>query len=290
MMRPLFAARGAAKGYHHRMNKRQISADVPCGVVFDGDDTLWSTESLYDNAREMARAVVTATGANGEEWEELQRRIDVENVATLGYSPERFPTSCVQAYEQLCVVHGLVPDVAVAGRIRQAARAVFDRDPEIVTGVREVLASLRAQGVRLALLTKGDLSVQRRRVDRSRLEPFFDLVRIVSEKSPHDIRAVVTQLDVRPERAWMVGNSVRSDVLPALEAGIRAIWIRAHVWEYERAHDHLVDDRVVEVSDISEVPKAIHSADVPRDVDGTVAPQRSGYDAGWFRRKRLRPF
>lgn len=272
------------------MDELQINADGPCGVVFDGDDTLWSTESLYDDAREMARTVVTAVGVSGQEWEELQRQIDVENVAKLGYSPERFPTSCVQAYERLCLVHGLVPDIAVASSIRQAAGAVFDRDPEIVRGAQEVLASLRAQHVRLALLTKGDPSVQRRRVDRSRLGPFFNVVRIVSEKSPQDIRAVVAELDVQPERAWMVGNSVRSDVLPALEAGIRAIWIRAYVWEYERAHDHLVDDRVVEVSHISEVPKVIHSADVSRGADGTVAFGRSRYDAGWFRRKRLRPF
>ncbi len=236
----------------------------------------------------MARAVVTATGADGEEWEELQRRIDVENVATLGYSPERFPTSCVQAYEQLCRVQGLVPDIAVASSIRQAAQAVFERDPELVLGVRDVLASLRAQGVRLALLTKGDPSVQRRRVERSGLKPSFDLVRIVSEKSTKEIRAVVAELDVPPERAWMVGNSVRSDVLPALEAGIRAIWIRAHVWEYERAHDHLVDDRVVEVSHISEIPNVIHSADAaPRD-KGTVEFGRPRRGAQWFRRKRQR--
>lgn len=250
------------------MNEQQGDVDTPSGVVFDGDDTLWSTEPLYDVARQEARALVTAIGASGKEWEELQRRIDAENVATLGYSPERFPTSCVQAYEQLCFVHELIPDTAVAGSIRQAARAVFDRDPELVAGAREVLASLRAQRVRLALLTKGDLSVQRRRIERSGLQPCFDLVRIVSAKSPDDIRAVAADLDVAPEDGWMVGNSIRSDILPALEAGLRAIWIKAHVWEYERAQDHLVDDRVVEVSQISEVPDVIHSAHASRRAEG----------------------
>lgn len=246
------------------MSEPQGDVDTPCGVVFDGDDTLWSTEPLYDVARQDARALVTAIGASGEEWEELQRRIDVENVATLGYSQERFPTSCVQAYEQLCVLHGLVPDPAVAGRIRQAARTVFDRDPELVPGAREVLDTLRNQRVRLALLTKGDLSVQRQRVERSGLQPCFDLVRIVSTKSPDDIRAVVADLDVALEDAWMVGNSIRSDIFPALEAGLRAIWIKAHVWEYERAHDHLVDDRVVEVAQISEVTTVIRLAHASR--------------------------
>ena len=62
------------------------------GIVFDGDDTLWNTERLYDAARAKARHVVEKAGLDGARWEELERRIDVENVAHLGFSTERFPT------------------------------------------------------------------------------------------------------------------------------------------------------------------------------------------------------
>lgn len=241
------------------MNERALSS-IARGVVFDGDDTLWRTEPLYDEARQDARAVVAKAGADGAEWEELQRRIDVENVSILGFSPERFPTSCVQAYEQLCQRHHLIADPDLVARVRRAAQAVFERDPELFPGTRETLSLLRAQGFRLALLTKGDFSVQRRRVACSGLEELFDVVRIVAEKLPDTIRRVVAELGVSLENAWMVGNSMRSDVMPALEAGIRAIWIEAHVWEYERAHDHLVDHRVVVVPQISDVPTAIASA------------------------------
>jgi putative hydrolase of the HAD superfamily len=241
------------------MSGQQLTG-VPWGVLFDGDDTLWRTEPLYDEARQEARCVVAATGANGAQWEELQRRIDVENVPIFGFSPERFPTSCVQAYQVLCELHGTTADPVVVSRVRQAAQAVFEREPDLFPGTRETLSQLRDQGARLALLTKGDFLVQQRRVAQSGLESDFDIVRIVTEKLPDTIRSVVGELGVSPEHAWMVGNSVRSDVLPALEAGIRAIWIEAHVWEYERAHDHLVHERVTVVGLISDVPAAIESA------------------------------
>ncbi len=71
-------------------------------VVFDGDDTLWSTEQLYDDARARARKVVAQSGMDAARWEECERHIDVLNVQKLGYSMDRFPTSCVQAYEHIC--------------------------------------------------------------------------------------------------------------------------------------------------------------------------------------------
>lgn len=242
------------------MNERTLGFDQSVGIVFDGDDTLWLTEALYDDARDHVRAIVVESGADGAKWEALQRRIDVENVSRLGYSPERFPTSCLEAYEQLRETDGRPLRLELRGLIRSAARSVFNRAAELVPDARETLSLLRADGIRMALLTKGDLAVQRRRIDDSGLAGYFDLIRIVSTKTPDDIQALVTELRVPKDGAWMVGNSIRSDVLPAIEAGIRAIWLRAHVWEYERAHDHLVDDRVVEVARIRDVPAAIAAA------------------------------
>src|ERR1700689_2606557 len=96
------------------------------GIVFDGDDTLWSTEQLYDDARSRARDVVAASGLDGAKWEEFERRIDVQNVNQLGYSMERFPGSCIQAYEDLCHRSGYAADPDISVRVRQAARSVFE--------------------------------------------------------------------------------------------------------------------------------------------------------------------
>ena len=223
------------------------------GIVFDGDDTLWSTEQLFDKARKDMRWLVSESGVDGAQWEKLERHIDVENVATMGFSLERFPTSCIQAYIEACCKEERPLDAAVVTRIGQVARSVFIIDPPVVSGAAQVLTNLRAIGVRLGLLTKGDPEVQRRRIRRSGLSGFFDVIEIVPEKNPDIIRAVVSRLGIDVEFACMVGNSVRSDLLPAVNAGLRAVWIDAHVWEYERACDHLVDARITILSCLADV-------------------------------------
>jgi putative hydrolase of the HAD superfamily len=226
-------------------------------VIFDGDDTLWSTEQLYDDARAKARHIVTESGFDGALWEKHERRIDVQNVAKFGYGPERFPTSCVQAYEQLCRDEGRELKLGIAQQIRCAASSVFQNDPPLVPRVRETLEFLRSKGARLALLTKGDRSLQLRRMERSGLLDLFDAVEIVPEKSPDVIRQVVSSLGVKPNSAWMVGNSIRSDVLPAIEAGLRAVWVRAHVWEYERALDEATGGHSPATERLTDVPALI---------------------------------
>ena len=227
------------------------------GVIFDGDDTLWNTEHLYDDARSRARVIVDESGLDGAMWEERERSIDVENVANFGYSMERFPASCVQAYEDLCRQTAQPPDTKTAERIRQAARSVFEQDPPLVPGAREALTLLRAKGARLALLTKGDRELQSRRIERSGLSGLFDVIRIVPEKSPAVIRDVVAALGVDISSAWMVGNSVRSDVIPAMKAGLRAVQIPAHVWEYERTQDHSAADGLITASHLADIPALI---------------------------------
>src|ERR1700735_3709789 len=110
---------------------------IPVAVVFDGDDTLWSTEQLYDDARSRARDVVAESGGDGAKWEEHERRIDVQNVEMHGYSMERFPSSCVHAYEELCRNTGRAINADTVNRVREAAGSVFERDPPLVSGARE---------------------------------------------------------------------------------------------------------------------------------------------------------
>src|SRR5688572_27640363 len=118
----------------------------PAAVVFDGDDTLWSTEPLFDRARQDARAAVVDSGLDRAECERVERRIDVENVRLLGFSIERFPTSCVQAYEAVAHASGIPVNPEVSDRIRSAARSVFSQDPPLVAGALETLQRLRRQG------------------------------------------------------------------------------------------------------------------------------------------------
>jgi putative hydrolase of the HAD superfamily len=229
----------------------------PVCVIFDGDDTLWITERLYDEAREAARRIVEADGLDGAMWETLQRRLDVENIAQSGYSKERFPASCLAAYQVLCRELLREPKPAVAQQVLVAARTVFSRPAAVVRDAYATLRVLKAKGFRIALLTKGDLDVQRKRIADSGLAEMFDRVLIVPDKNVGTIRDVLAQMAGRADAAWMVGNSVRSDILPALEAGLHAIWIEAPVWEHERHTAETSHERLVRVSRLTDVLEVI---------------------------------
>jgi putative hydrolase of the HAD superfamily len=222
-------------------------------ILFDGDDTLWKTELLYDAARARARVIVEDAGLAGDRWEDVERRVDVQNVARFGHTPERFPTSCVEAYDALCADGSLEPDPTVREAIRAAAQTVFTQSAPAVPGAARTLSKLRAQGIRLALLTKGDRLVQSMRIAESGLSPLFDAIEIVDEKHPADMVNILRTLGVSVDHALSVGNSVRSDILPSLAAGIRPIWIDAPVWEYERTETFVAPDGVIALTELPEL-------------------------------------
>ncbi|HKV34434.1 MAG TPA: HAD family hydrolase [Pyrinomonadaceae bacterium] len=235
----------------------QSSAPPTQAVIFDGDDTLWLTEQLYDRARLNARNIVVAAGLDGTRWEARERQLDTENVAKMGFGFERFPTSCVEAYEELSRNMGFPVDPLVSQKVAQAAASVFNWNPMIAVGAKEGLFNLRLCGFKLALLTKGNPELQSRRIESSGLKELFDVISIVAEKNPEVIKGLVRSLGVEIGSAWMVGNSARSDILPALSVGMRAIWIETHVWEYERAFDHLLGPETLRAANLSEAVQYI---------------------------------
>lgn len=220
-------------------------------LIFDGDDTLWVTEPLYDDARSRAAQIVEAGGLDAMAWDALERSIDVANVARFGMSAERFPTSCVEALDAVAGEAGRSVPVELRTAVWDAGSSVFRSVAPLVDGAEDVLSALGGT-FRLVLLTKGDERVQRKRIDESGLERHFELVRVVSTKDAGAFRHIRETSAVQPRRAWSIGNSLSSDVLPALEAGVEAIWIDAHVWEYERR--------------VSQVPTGVWVADALRSV------------------------
>ena len=202
-------------------------------IVFDGDDTLWETEPLYDRARSAAAMLVAADGLDPARFEELQREIDIRNVERMGLSAGRFPTSSVHAYEALVNEDGAVFSERLAAQVYSTSCGVFDSPASLLPHAAEVLAALRPTH-RLVLLTKGELEVQSKRVSDSGLVDSFDAVCIVDVKSPDAYGRVLGALAVDAGRSWSVGNSWPSDIEPAVSVGMQAIWIDAPVWGHER--------------------------------------------------------
>jgi putative hydrolase of the HAD superfamily len=221
--------------------------------VFDGDDTLWYVEDLYDQARTSASLVVRADGLDPHRWELIERRIDFDNVAIYGLSSTRFPTSCVEAYAVLAREYSREPDPAVSEQVWSAAMSVFRSVAPVHPDARRVVDALRAKGP-VVLLTKGDEAVQEKRIADAGLVGVFDEIRIVHEKGESEFQAVLGAYGFDPTSAWSIGNSVRSDINPALQVGMNAVWIDAHVWEFERVEAEPCDARLRVVSNLRDVP------------------------------------
>jgi putative hydrolase of the HAD superfamily len=225
-------------------------------VIFDGDDTLWSVEPLYDAALLEARRLIDTSGLPGEEWQLLQRAYDLRNVEKLGMSTERFPLSSRQALVELGRRHGQIVPASLIGEVDAISRSVFQQRAQLAPMASEVLTALEP-AFRLVLLTKGDPRVQQRRVDDSGLSTHFERIEIVPEKNETVFKELVSGFQLGPENAWSVGNSLASDVNLALRAGLNAVWIDAYVWEHERREVEAVHPRVVVLDRLAQLPEVL---------------------------------
>ncbi|MCX7855726.1 MAG: HAD hydrolase-like protein, partial [Anaerolineae bacterium] len=164
---------------------------------------------------------------------ETLARIEHERVPIYGYAPHEFARSLVLTYRYLCQEDGRAPGPEVEAEVEAIGNRVVEYPIILLDGVAETVAAL-SRHCRLFLLTKGDPEVQRSKVERSGLAPHFEAVHIVPEKGPEVRRDLLARHNLDPQRTWMVGNSPRSDVNPALAAGIGAVHIPYHrPWSFE---------------------------------------------------------
>jgi putative hydrolase of the HAD superfamily len=146
------------------------------------------------------------------------------------------------------------------GELADLGRSMLVEDVHLLPHVSEVLAAV-SSSVRTVLITKGDLVHQTRKVTTSGIDHHFSDIEIVLEKDPDTYAKILHRLGVEPGRFLMIGNSVRSDVLPVLALGGHAIHVPYHItWEHERVDDHGED--VVELASIADVPIWLGLADL----------------------------
>ncbi len=200
-------------------------------IAFDGDDTLWHNESLFSMTQDRFRAML----AHSVDPAALDKRLleaERANLRFYGYGIKGFVLSMIETAVDLT-------DGRVSGRDIQSlidfGKAMLEHPVDLLDGVAEVVEALSSRH-RLLLITKGDLFDQESKVARSGLAERFAAVEIVSEKDPDTYRRVLDRHGVDPARFVMVGNSVRSDILPVLAIGGHAVHVPYHVtWAHEQA-------------------------------------------------------
>lgn len=202
-------------------------------VIIDADDTLWENNIYYERCLADFAALMAAQGFDPDEAQRTMEAVERERIPQVGYAPREFARSLVITYERLSQRHGRAVDDALSEAIREIGMTVVDYPMVLLDGVERTLEQL-SRRYRLILLTKGDKPVQKDKLARSGLSHFFDAVHVVMEKDVDVFRRLIDQHDLHPERTWMVGNSPRSDINPAREAGIGAIYVpHPNTWNLE---------------------------------------------------------
>ena len=200
-------------------------------IAFDGDDTLWHNESLFSMTQERFRALL----AHAADPADIDRRLlkaERENLRVYGYGIKGFVLSMIETAVDLT-------EGRIAGRDIQSlidfGKAMLDHPVDLLDGVADVVERLSGR-YRLLLVTKGDLFDQESKIARSGLAERFSVIEIVSEKDPDTYRRLLDRHGVDPARFVMVGNSVRSDILPVLAVGGHAVHVPYHItWAHEEA-------------------------------------------------------
>lgn len=210
------------------------AADGPPIVGLDGDDTLWHSELIFAATHERFRSLV-ARHVDAVDVDARLLATERRNLPTYGYGVKGFTLSLIET--AIDVTGGRISADDI-GEIVGWARAMLDHPVDLLDGVAETVEQLSGR-YRLVLITKGDFFHQEAKVARSGLADHFDAVEIVAEKDPATYRSVLDRLGIAPATFVMVGNSVRSDVLPVLHIGGRAVHIPYHItWEHEHVDGH----------------------------------------------------
>ena len=202
-----------------------------CLIGFDADDTLWHNEIVYREAKQ-ALGQLLARFADPLQTHEHLNRNEVRNVGVYGYGIKSFTFSMLETAVQLS--HGGLTSADIEA-ILDLGRTMLQRDVEPIAHVGETLAAL-APTMPLAFLTKGDLAEQTRKIDRSGWAELFRHVHVVADKTLTVYRDFLAEANVSPAEFLMVGNSLRSDILPVLELGGHAAYIpHPLTWDHESA-------------------------------------------------------
>lgn len=221
-------------------------------IGFDADDTLWHNEVLYHQAKEELGQIL----AGYRHPKEVKDRLDqteVTNIKYYGYGIKSFTLSMIETAAQIS--EGRVTAKEIDAIIIIAKR-MLTAPVDLVDGVETTLESLSGK-YKLMLITKGDQFEQERKISISGISHYFDYLEVVGEKSEASYRKILGQYNLDPARFLMVGNSLRSDVLPVLKIGGQAVHIpNEQTWFHENASQEEIEDyEYSQLARLIELPK-----------------------------------
>ncbi len=209
-------------------------------LLIDADDTLWENNIYFEKAFDDFCDFLDHGSLTAPEIREVLNEIELVNAKIHGYGSMNFGRNLQQAYRHLAERDIRAEDLE---HVLSLAARILEQPVEMIEGVEETLAYL-SERHELTLFTKGHLEEQRLKIDRSGVGRFFRHTAIVKEKDAAAYRAIVKEREWVSASTWMIGNSPKSDINPALDAGINAVLVpHEHTWVLERQDLRVPADR-----------------------------------------------
>jgi putative hydrolase of the HAD superfamily len=219
-------------------------------LLIDADDTLWENNIYFERAFDEFVSFLDHSLLTPEQIRSTLDEIELANIKIHGYGAQNFARNLCQCYERL-VERDIQP--GDASRIMELANNIMSEPIELIEGVQETLEYLSVRHD-LTLFTKGHPEEQKLKVDRSGLGIYFGHSAIVREKDAPTYEALVVERQMNRSFTWMVGNSPKSDINPALEAGLNAVFVpHDRTWHLERTDLRSGPGRVIKVNTFAEL-------------------------------------
>jgi putative hydrolase of the HAD superfamily len=219
-------------------------------LIFDADDTLWENNVYFEEAFDQFCAHLAHSSLSSTEIRAFLDEIEIANAKTHGYGSKNFGRNLASCYRHLSERNIAEHDLET---VIGLAHAILDRPIELIEGVKDTLEEL-AERHTLTLFTKGDREEQQFKIERSGLGQYFTHAAIVKEKNEPAYRELTQEKGFAPETTWMIGNSPKSDILPALTAGLNAVFVpHARTWSLEQMELPSSHPRLQRISSIREL-------------------------------------
>ncbi|HEX4168489.1 MAG TPA: HAD family hydrolase [Bryobacteraceae bacterium] len=201
-------------------------------LIFDADDTLWENNIYFEAAFDQFCGFLAHSSMSPSDVRAVLDEIEITNSKLHGYGSRNFARNLAACYESLAQREISEDDLKT---VMEFAHAILERPIELLDGVRETVEELSSRHT-LTIFTKGDPEEQQLKIDRSGLAPYFAHAAIVKEKNERAYRELATVREFKLSETWMIGNSPKSDIKPALEAGLNAVFVpHARTWALEMA-------------------------------------------------------
>ncbi len=229
-------------------------------IAFDADDTLWVNEPYFQATEERFCSLLENFSPQHTISKELFK-VEVDNLPLYGYGIKGYILSMIEA--ALSISEKNI-SVDVVETILQYGKDMLNQPIELLNEVEHVLSSLKDH-YRLVVATKGDLLDQERKLKKSGLAHYFHHIEIMSDKKEDDYIKLIKHLDINPNEFMMIGNSLKSDVMPVINIGGHAVHVPFHTtWAHEHVETVLTHENFKQVDKISEVLEFVLESGSPK--------------------------